>query len=80
MPKGPLTAGSATHRTPKLEGRVNAPDSAIGAVERPVRAITFRNELLVRCLERHDRRLTATMTPLPKLSSAQTSSALSSRR
>jgi hypothetical protein len=55
-------------------------ESAIGAVKRPVRAITFRDELLVRCLEGHDRRLTATMTPLLKLSSAQTSSALSSRR
>ena len=29
MPKGTSDAGSATHRTPKLEGRVSAPDSAI---------------------------------------------------
>ncbi len=37
-------------------------------------------ELSVRCLEGHERRLTATMTPLLKPSSAQTSSALPSRR
>ena len=29
MPKGTSDAGSATHRTPKLEGSVSAPDSAI---------------------------------------------------
>ena len=55
-------------------------ESAIGAVKRPARTVTFRNELSVRCLEGHDRRLTATMTPLLKPSSAQTSSALPRRR
>ena len=55
-------------------------DSAGRAVKRPARTVTFRSELSVRCLEGHDRRLTATMTPLLKPSSAQTSSALPSRR
>lgn len=41
----PLTAGSATHRTPKLEGRISAPDSAFGVLSSlsagPSNSVTF---------------------------------------